>query len=406
MALAGLAVVGVALLPRVLSGRALSYPIVFVVGGAALMLLPIGLTSPDPLRYPELTERVAELGVIIALTGAGLKLNRPPGLRTWATTWRLLGITMPLTIISTTLLGVWLLDLGLPAALLLGAVLAPTDPVLASDVQVEAPNVGGEGIDDHEVRFALTSEAGLNDGLAFPFTNAAIAMAAAGTSSEWVVGWILDDVLYKIVAGAAIGYLLGRVLARVIFEFPRGGRIAESSEGLVVIAATLLVYGLAEMAHTYGFLAVFVSALALRAWERDHEYHSVLHEFSDQLERVLSAILLLALGAAVVGGLLSPVGVGAVLCTVLLLLVVRPFTGLIAQLGLRVPRRDKLTISFFGIRGIGSIYYLAHGLNEGIFATDAKVLWSVVGLVILTSIFLHGITSGPWMSRIERPART
>jgi len=370
------------------------------------MLLPIGLTSPDPLRYPELTERVAELGVIIALTGAGLKLNRPPGLRTWATTWRLLGITMPLTIISTTLLGVWLLDLGLPAALLLGAVLAPTDPVLASDVQVEAPNVGGEGIDDHEVRFALTSEAGLNDGLAFPFTNAAIAMAAAGTSSEWVVGWILDDVLYKIVAGAAIGYLLGRVLARVIFEFPRGGRIAESSEGLVVIAATLLVYGLAEMAHTYGFLAVFVSALALRAWERDHEYHSVLHEFSDQLERVLSAILLLALGAAVVGGLLSPVGVGAVLCTVLLLLVVRPFTGLIAQLGLRVPRRDKLTISFFGIRGIGSIYYLAHGLHEGNFATDAKVLWSVVGLVILTSIFLHGITSGPWMSRIERPART
>jgi len=370
------------------------------------MLLPIGLTSPDPLRYPELTERVAELGVIIALTGAGLKLNRPPGLRTWATTWRLLGITMPLTIISTALLAVWLLDLGAPAALLLGAVLAPTDPVLASDVQVEAPNVGGEGIDDHEVRFALTSEAGLNDGLAFPFTAAAIAMAAAGIrSSGWFVDWILDDVLYKITMGIAIGYLLGRVLARVIFKLPGGGRIAESSEGLVVIATTLLVYGLAEMANTYGFLAVFVSALALRAWERDHEYHRVLHEFSDQLERVLSAILLLALGAAVVGGLLSSVGGGAVVCTVLLLLVVRPLTGLVAQLGLKVPRRDKLTISFFGIRGIGSIYYLAFGVNNGPFTADAKMLWSVVGLVILTSIVLHGITSGPWMTRIERPER-
>lgn len=371
------------------------------------MLLPIGLTSPDPLRFPEATERLAELAVIVALAGAGLKLNRRPGWRDWKTTWRLLGITMPLTIIAATGLGVWLLGLSPAAALLLGAVLAPTDPVLAADVQVEEPKFGAEEVDDHEVPFALTSEAGLNDGLAFPFTNAAVAMAVAQAgASEWVLDWFLVDVVYKISAGVAIGYVVARLLARVIFNLPAGDPIAETSEGIVVLAATLLVYGLAELAHSYGFLAVFVAAVVLRDWERDHEYHRVLHAFSDQFERVLSAIVLLALGAAVAGGLLSEVGIAAVVSTILLVLVVRPAAGLIAQWGTTPPLRDKATISFFGIRGIGSIYYLAHGLNEGHFARDAETLWSVVGLVIVTSIVVHGVSSAPWMNRIERAATT
>lgn len=392
-------------MPRVLSRLPLSYPIIYVVAGATLMLLPIGFTSPDPLRFPEATERLAELAVIVALAGAGLKLNRRPGWRDWKTTWRLLGVTMPLTIIAATALGVWLLGLNPAAALLLGAVLAPTDPVLAADVQVEEPKFGAEEVDDHEVPFALTSEAGLNDGLAFPFTNAAVAMAVAHAgTSDWVLDWFLVDVVYKISAGVAIGYVVARLLARVIFNLPAGDPISETSEGIVVLAATLLVYGLAELAHSYGFLAVFVAAVVLRDWERDHEYHRILHGFSDQFERVLSAILLLALGAAVAGGLLSQVGIAAVVCTILLVLVVRPLTGLIAQWGTKFPLRDKVTISFFGIRGIGSIYYLAHGLNEGHFGQDAETLWSVVGLVIVTSIVVHGVSSAPWMNRIERAA--
>lgn len=390
-----------ALLPRVFSARPLSYPIVYVACGAALMLLPLRFGSFDPLDQPDVTERVAELAVIVALTGAGLKLNRSAGLRRWATAWRLIGVTMPLTILAAAALGMWLLGLTPAAALLLGAVLAPTDPVLAADVQVEEPEIAGAAGDDHEVPFALTAEAGINDGLAFPFTNAAIAMAIAGSDpSNWIIEWVAVDVAYKIIAGVAIGYLLGRGLAHVIFKLPTKRPLAETSEGMVILSSTLLVYGVAELAHGYGFLAVFVAAVVLRDSERDHEYHRVLHGFSDQAERILSAVLLLGLGAAAAGGLLGEVGWDAIVCTALLLVVVRPVAGMVAQWGTKSPRHEKATISFFGIRGIGSIYYLAHGLNEAPFG-EAEKLWSVVALVILTSIVLHGVTSGPWMKRIE-----
>ena len=400
--MSGLAVLGVALLPRILSGWPLSYPIVYVVCGAGLMLLPTAWPSPDPSSHPEVTERLAELGVIVALTGAGLKLNRRPSLQGWMTTWRLLAVAMPLTIAGVALLGSWLLDLSPAAALLLGAALAPTDPVLAADVQVEAPVTEREEGGDHEVPFALTSEAGLNDGLAFPFTNAAIAIGIVGLSpGGWALEWLAVDVVYRIAAGLAVGYLLGRGLAYVIFERPVTTRpLAHTSEGMVVIATTLLVYGVAELIGGYGFLAVFVSAVALRDREREHEYHHVLHEFSDQAERLLSAIILLALGAAIADGLLSEVGLAAVVCALLVVFVLRPVTAFVAQLGCDVPRAETWAISFFGIRGIGSIYYLAHGLNEAPLRGEEGLLWSMVGLVVVVSIVVHGVSATPVMARV------
>ena len=167
--------------------------------GFAAFALPLGLESPDPLEQGKLTERLTELAVIVALMGAGLKLDRPPGWRTWMSTWRLLAITMPLTIAAAAVLGWWVAGFVPATAMLLGAVIAPTDPVLATEVQVGAP---GEGYEEREagkhdpagaeveVRFSLTSEAGLNDGLAFPFTYAAIAMAIAGPApGNWIGCW-------------------------------------------------------------------------------------------------------------------------------------------------------------------------------------------------------------------------
>lgn len=402
VAVGGVAVLGVAYLPRVLSGWPLSYPIIYVVCGAGLMVLPTTWPSPDPLAHPDVTERLAELGVIVALSGSGLKLNRPPSLRGWMTTSRLLGVAMPLTIAGVALLGWWVLDLSPAGALLLGAALAPTDPVLAADVQVEEPVTEREEGEDHEVPFALTSEAGLNDGLAFPFTNAAIAVALAGSDpGNWALEWFAVDVVYRIACGLAIGYLVGRALAYVIFERPAPRPLAHTSEGMVVVATTLLVYGLTELAGGYGFLAVFVSAVALRNRERDHEYHQVLHDFSDQAERLLSAIILLALGAAVADGLLSEVGPAAVACALLIIFVLRPLAAMVAQTGSDVLRVEKWAISFFGIRGIGSIYYLAHGLNEAPLGDEGELLWSIVGLVIVMSIVVHGISATPLMSRID-----
>ena len=177
---AGFLIALVAWLPLALRRLPLSLPIVCIGLGAALFSLPQVSLAPSPLAYPEITERSTEFVVIIALMGAGLKLDRVFGLHRWQVTWRLILLTLPLSIAAITVLaGTWM-GLTWPVALLLGAVLAPTDPVLASDVQVDPPKSGEED----EVRFGLTSEAGLNDGAAFPFVHLAIALALAGTTGE------------------------------------------------------------------------------------------------------------------------------------------------------------------------------------------------------------------------------
>ena len=172
----GVVILAIAWLPMLLRNAPLSLPIFCVLLGIGIFMVPGTGPDPDFLVQSSFVERITELVVIIALLGAGLKLDRPVGWKRWRTTWLLLGVTMPLSILGIALLSMWILGLSLPAAILLGAVLAPTDPVLAADIQVGPPRSGGED----EVRFSLTSEAGLNDGLAFPFTNLAIAMAASG----------------------------------------------------------------------------------------------------------------------------------------------------------------------------------------------------------------------------------
>lgn len=217
IALIGVAVLGAVVLPRLLARRAISLPIVYIGFGMLVFSLPLGLPSPDPLEHAVLTERLTELGVILALMGAGLKIDRQPGLKRWRSTWRLLAITMPLTILLAFLLGWWVAGLTVPAALLFGAVIAPTDPVLAADVQVAPPQ---EGKDD-EIRFALTSEAGLNDGLAFPFTYLAVAVAVTGLApAGWIGEWLLIDVVYRIGAGVIVGGVMGYLLARFVFNTP------------------------------------------------------------------------------------------------------------------------------------------------------------------------------------------
>jgi sodium/hydrogen antiporter len=202
----GVVILAIAWLPMLLRNAPLSLPIFCVLLGIGLFMAPGTGPDPDFLAQSSFVERITELVVIIALLGAGLKLDRPVGWKRWRTTWLLLGVTMPLSILGIAVLSMMLLDLSLPAAILLGAVLAPTDPVLAADIQVGPPRSGGED----EVRFSLTSEAGLNDGLAFPFTNLAIAMAASGAAAGalpgwWTVEWLAVDVVWKLAAGLLVG---------------------------------------------------------------------------------------------------------------------------------------------------------------------------------------------------------
>jgi NhaP-type Na+/H+ or K+/H+ antiporter len=396
----GMAALGVVGLPHILRKLPLSYPIVLVVGGALVFSLPVGLPIPDPIEYSSLTEILTEIGVITALMGAGLAINRVPGWRTWSTTVRLLAVTMPLTIAAIAGLGWWVLGMTPGAAILLGAVLAPTDPVLASDVQVPGPHADG---DDDEVRFALTSEAGLNDGLAFPFTNLAVLVALHGASpSGWLSEFLLIEVGYKIGVGVLGGLLVGRLLAWVIFS--RSSPLPRVRDGMAALAATLIAYAGTELIGGYGFLAVFVGAVVIRNQERKHSYLEVMHQFSDQIERLLSAIILVLFGGALVSGILTYLDWRGVLVAVAVVLMVRPAAGLAGLARTPIPDPERGAIAFFGIRGVGSFYYLAYASNQVEFIQVEQV-WTVTALVVAISIVIHGSAATPVMKRIDRRSR-
>jgi len=399
----GLVVLLTAWLPMVLRELPLSLPILCVALGAAVFAIqdvPGGAYHPQ--QQLPFVEHMTELVVIISLMGAGLKLDRPFAWGSWRLTWRLLGIAMPLTIVVLAILGHVLLGLGIATALLLGAALAPTDPVLASDVQVGPP---GEGQED-EVRFSLTSEAGLNDGFAFPFVHLAILLAVASQTGEpWLVEWLSVAVVWKIAAGIGIGYAVGLALGWATFHLPNRAKLSRTGDGFVALGITCLAYGVTEIAHGYGFLAVFVAALALRSTERGSKYHQKLHDFAEELERLLMMVLLVLLGGAITaGGLFEGLSWEAWTYAALAIFVVRPLSGWIGLLGTTRPASERAVISFFGIRGLGSVYYLSYALGKAPFEAP-DLLWATLGLTIVISIVLHGITVTPVMRRLDRNAR-
>ncbi len=395
---AGLLIALVAWLPLALRRLPLSLPIVCIGIGAAIFLLPQVTLRPLPVRYPEITERFAEFVVIIALMGAGLKIDRVFGWRRWSITWRLLAITMPLGILAITLLTWWALGLSWAVALLLAASLAPTDPVLASDVQVGPPKTG----DEDEVRFGLTSEAGLNDGAAFPFVHLAILLAVALPAGKpWLGEWLTYRVLWEIGGGIAGGWIVGRVFGWLTFHVPAETKLARTGDGLIALSATFVSYGLTEIMHVYGFLAVFVTALTVRHTHREHEFQADMHAITEQIERLAMMVLLILFGGALVSGLLAPVTWTDAGVTLVILLIVRPVTGWLALLGYRADQGEKMTLAFFGIRGVGSIYYLAYGINH-MDVANAERLWGIVGLVVLVSVLLHGLTVTPIMRSLDK----
>lgn len=399
LALFGLVVLLTAWLPMLLKEFPLSLPIVCIAFGAVFVWTPLSAAiSTNPLDNRYLTEKLTELVVIISLMGAGLKIDRPVGWVNWNSTWRLLAISMPITIVAITILGWSFLGLGFASALLLGASLAPTDPVLASDIQVGPPQSGEKS----EVRFALTSEAGLNDGLSFPFVHLAIVVAVASvTGRPWLQDWIVIDVVWRLLAGAGLGWITGKLLGYLTFHLPNRAKLARTGDGFVVLGITCLSYGLIEMAHGYGFVGVFVTALTLRDAERDSGYHANLHDFAEQIERLLMMVVLVCFGAAIAeGSVFGALNWKTVLAALAIIFLVRPLAAWIGLMGSQISAKEKAIISFFGIRGLGSFYYLAYAMGQTSF-TRADILWLTVSLVILMSVVLHGIAVTPVMRRLE-----
>lgn len=396
----GIAILGASVLPRILSKYPLSMPIVLVASGYLLYLLPIDIVVPDYKMHGGYFEHITELAVIIAIMGAGLKINRKMTFKTWSITWRLLAITMSLTIATAAFLG-WYFAAFVPAtALLLGAVIAPTDPVLASEIEEEGP---GETVETRsELKFALTSEAGLNDGLAFPFTHLAIAIAFYGVApSQWLGSWLAVNVFYELIIGIAVGVGLGYILAHYILNLPAKSIFAKSIIGMGALAATLIIYGFTESLGGYGFIAVFFGAITIRQFEPNHDFQIAMHTFIEKIQLVITALILLALGVAIGGGILNHLDFTLVIIALLLVVVVRPLCGLIGLAGHTSVRfKERLAISFLGIRGFGSIYYLAYAVNHQDFIGSDR-LWSLVVLVIIMSIFLHGVTAAPILKYLK-----
>jgi NhaP-type Na+/H+ or K+/H+ antiporter len=390
-----------ALFPVIFKRAPISLPMLQVTLGIIVGYFWITLTFLDPLDSGVIIEKLTEIVVLISLVGAGIKIDTPLSWQLWRPTVRLLLITMPIGIFAMAFLGYYAFGLSMGAAILLGAVLAPTDPVLAASIQVGPPNTGGEDTP----RFTLTSEAGLNDGLAFPFVYLAIKIAEAYSEGKRFDGkmlwsWFTHDVLWKIGAGVVVGILVGKILAKIVFS--KHTNETTISQGYVVIALTLLAYGLAEYVHSYGFIAVFVAAFAFRRSECEHDYHQKLHDFAEQSEGLLMSLVLIVFGMFIGQGLQSGVELTwrVYIVSFTFLLLIRPVGGIIALSGLNMHRTEKYAISALGIRGIGTLYYLSYALNQGFFGDeDALKLWVVCSIVILASIFVHGL-SAPWLLKM------
>ena len=402
----GIATLVAALLPRLLGRVPVSMPMVFVGAGIVAFALFPDLPDPDPTQHSWVALHLTELCVIVSLMGAGLAINRAFAWRTWSTTWRLLAVTMPISIAAVAFLGWWGLGLGAASALLLAAAVAPTDPVLASEVQVSEPLTEDEEGADDEARFAITSEAGLNDGLAFPFVYAAIAISLAGLApAGWLGEWLLIDVVWRLSVGILVGLASGWLLRKLFFsDFSQRLGFTDKADGFIALAATFIAYGAAEVAEGYGFVAVFVCACTIRAAERTHGLHSVLHSFVEQIERLLTVAVLVLLGGAVARGILEPLTLPDILLAVAILLIIRPLAGWLALTPGKTGPRERAVIAFFGVRGVGSLFYIAYGLQNGSFPGDDR-LWAIVTVVILGSILIHGVAATPTMALLDRARR-
>lgn len=391
---AGFAIFAAYWLPRFVSGREPAASALLIAAGIACAVL---IDEPPPLfrpiSDPEWWEVLSEMTVIVALFATGMRLDAIIPFARWKATWRLLAVAMPLTIGAMVLVG---LAAGWPlaSALLLGAVLAPTDPVLAGDVQVGPPTEGGE----HPVRFALTAEAGLNDGLAFPFVYLALA-AVAGLSMPEFTGWLGYDLVYRIVAGTAAGLLAGWLLGQVVFRWPVHNVLAQTGSGVLALAGVLVSYGLAEMIHGYGFIACFVGGIMFRRIEAEHSFHADLHVFNLAIEHALTSFLLLMTGAAL-GTYWDMVGWQHVAMAAALVFVIRPVIGWFALAGTTLSTRERFVTAAFGVRGIGSLYYLAFaaGMTQLPMLSE---LWLVVLVTIALSALVHGLTAGAALAGIR-----
>lgn len=391
---AGIVVLLTAWLPLALRRLPLSLPILALAIGYLAYPRIWAVPPPQMIFNRRAFELLTQFVILIALMGSGLRIERAFEWRHWRVTVRLLILAMPLTILAIMGLGA-MAGLSAATALLLAAALAPTDPVLAADVQVGPPGQEEGG----EARFSLTSEAGLNDGLAFPFVVLALALAEGPGAVDWG-RWLLLDAVWALACGAGIGIAIGRFFGWLSFKLPRI-ELSKTGDGLAAVGMTFIAYAGTELLHGNGFVAVFVAAVTLRATDREHDFHSDLEGFSEQVERLLMVIVMLIFGGTLAaGGLERLTWLDGALGLAIVILI-RPAVAWFSLAGLGLANAPRGVICFFGIRGLGTLYYIAYAAGRTAIAGMERVI-VLSSFVVLVSVLLHGVSSGPVMLWADR----
>jgi NhaP-type Na+/H+ or K+/H+ antiporter len=414
----GALLIGMALAGTVLKRLPLTASMFYLTAGALLGPWGAGLLHVNALGDASVLERLTEIAVIISLFTAGLKLRLPASDRRWRTAILLATVAMVLTIGGVAAFAVAAVGLPLGAAVLLGAVLAPTDPVLASDVQVEHAH------DAEPVRLSLTGEAGLNDGTAFPFVLLGLGLLDTHELGAYGWRWLMIDLAWAVVAGLGVGTLCGAGIGKLVLYLRRVHREAVGLDEFLALGLIALSYGIALLLNGYGFLAVFAAGLSVRRIERQHSdlappadvseagrsteeqatdpgtapaymARAVL-SFNEQLERLGELAVVLIVGAMLAD--IQAWGPGIVLAFSLFV-VIRPLATLLTLFRAPLSRPQRAFIAWFGVRGVGSIYYLAYALSHGVSAPAARMLADVTLVVVAASIVLHGVSVTPLMHR-------
>ncbi|MEP6969655.1 MAG: cation:proton antiporter [Betaproteobacteria bacterium] len=417
-ALIGALLLFMGLTKSLLSRSPVTSAIIYLAVGLLVGPTVLHLFHFNPLKESALLEVLTEVAVLISLFSAGVKMPVPFSLARWRAPVLLASLSMTFSVALVAAFAVWVLGLSLGAGVLLGAIVAPTDPVLATDVQIRHPG------DRDLLRFNLTCEAGMNDGSAFPFVVLGLGLLGLHDLGDFGLRWILVDVLWATAGGVAIGVTAGAALARFggrLRTLPHQHELLDDFLGLGLIG---VVYGVSSMLHTWGFLAVFFAAVALRQTElrltqeqRQREpaptgdaASAVQHPpseqledtmvsagslvFKEHLERLSELVLVLLVGGSL---FLNSWSWPAVTLALFLFFVARPLSVFLALWGPRTPWRLQGMVGWFGVRGIGSLYYLMYAIGHGLPEPLALELVQMTLIVITLSILLHGVSVKPLM---------
>ncbi len=399
--------------------------IVYLAVGVVCGPVVLGIFHFDAARQSHVLETLTEIAVLISLFSAGVKMPVPITVKRWGPSFRLAWVSMSITVALVAAFGYYALSLPLGAAVLLGAILAPTDPVLATDVQVRHAG------DSDTLRFTLTSEAGMNDGSAFPFVMLGLGLLGANELGEFAWRWTLVDVIWATLGAVAIGGLGGFALGRLGWALRNQDPKHDVLDDLVGLGLIAVVYGATVLAHAWGFLAVFFAGVALRQTElllagahknrqgllvpddpkADPANDLVPDQpapltvsaeslvFKEHLERLSELTLVLLLGGMLTLQAWNWRSWGTAL---FVFAVARPLSVMLGLAGTTTSIRLRLIIGWFGVRGIGSIYYLMYAINHGLPGALTHDLMQITTIVVALSIVVHGISVKPLMDRFWR----